>query len=328
MNTNVFLEFARESMKTEASAICETARLLSDDFSSVVSLILRHSGSVILCGVGKSGMIAQKIATTLTSTGTKAIFLHPTEALHGDLGIYSPGDPTLLFSRSGSTDELITLLPLLKHFQSPLVAIVGNRNSPLAKQCDFVIEAYVGRETDPFNLVPTTSAITALAVGDALAVALMRAREFQPEDFARFHPGGQLGRNLLLCVSDVMHYFDSVATANLGTAIRDVIVCMTEKPLGACCVIDKKLNLLGVITDGDIRRLVQKTENLHGIKACDVCNQNPRTISPHCKLQAAIAAMEAGQRQVNVLPVVDSSSKLLGLIRLHDIAFGGKNHHK
>ncbi|MDR2577065.1 MAG: CBS domain-containing protein, partial [Puniceicoccales bacterium] len=189
---------------------------------------------------------------------------------------------------------------------------------------DFLLEAYVGREADPYDLVPTSSAITALAVGDALAVALMRARGFKAEDFARFHPGGQLGRSLLLRVADVMHPIGAVAIASPETPIRDVLVRMTERPLGACCVVDEKNYLTGIITDGDIRRLVQKTENLRGIRACDVCHSAPRTIAAQCKLGAAIAAMESGPRQVSVLPVVDGDGLLLGLIRLHDTSFGKK----
>ncbi|MDR2029974.1 MAG: KpsF/GutQ family sugar-phosphate isomerase [Puniceicoccales bacterium] len=309
---------AMEVMRIEAEAIAKTAERLTESFDRTVALLLQHPGKVIVCGVGKSGFAAQKIAATLTSTGMQAVFLHPTEALHGDLGIYTPGDPTLLISRSGATEELLSLVPLLRRFDSPLIAIVGNVSSPLAFRCDHVLEAYVSVEADPLALVPTTSIITALAMGDALAAALMSKRAFRREDFARFHPGGQLGRNLSLRVDDVMYPLHQIAIAQLSTHIREVIIAMTERPLGACCVMDEEQNLLGIITDGDIRRLIRRTENLAGITAADVLCATPRTVDPAATLGQAVAIMEAGVRQVMVLPVVQAEKKLLGLIRLHD----------
>jgi arabinose-5-phosphate isomerase len=250
--------------------------------------------------------------------------MHPTEALHGDLGIYSPGDPTFFVSRSGSTDELLTLVPLLRHFHSPLVAIVGNPHSLLAQKCDHVLEAYVDREADPLDLVPTTSTITALSMGDALASALIVERNFRPADFAQFHPGGNLGRQLLLRVSDVHHPLDRIALGTLQTPIREVVIAMTERPFGACCIVDGENYLLGIITDGDVRRLIRRTEDLRGITAGDICGRSPRTISPDATLAAAVSAMESGPSQVGILPVVDADRRLLGLIRLHD-ALGGEH---
>lgn len=321
---NRYRQQAQQVMREEAAAILETANRLRDDFESVVELLLNHQGKIVLCGIGKSGFIAQKIAATLTSTGTKAVFLHPAEALHGDLGIYSPGDPTLLFSRSGATDELLTLVPILKHFESPLVAVVGNVESPLAHRCDYCLEAFVDREADPLEIVPTTSAITALAIGDALASSLMTARHFQREDFAQFHPGGQLGRSLLLRVSDVMRKTNEIACCSPQASIREVVVSMTEKPMGACCVLDQDMHLLGVITDGDIRRLLQRTENFHGIHARDIMTTTPRTIHEEKKLGDAIRIMESGSSQIYVLPVVDDGRKICGLLRLHDAYHNGR----
>lgn len=320
-----FLTIARSVLRCEAEAILTTAEYLSEDFVKVVNMIQNHKGKIVLCGIGKSGFIAQKIAATLTSTGVHAVYLHPTDALHGDLGIYTPGDPTLLISRSGSTSELLTLVPILRHFQSPLVAIVGNTKSPLAKRCDYVLEAYVDREADPLDLIPTTSAVTALAIGDALASVLMSSRKFQKEDFAKFHPGGQLGRNLLLSVGDVMQPLDNVPQARLETSIRDVVISLTEHPVGGCCVVDDAGKLLGIITDGDIRRLIQKTDNLHGICAQEIYHPAPRTISKNAILGDAIGVMESGDSQVYVLPVVADNNRLVGLLRLHD-AYQNPSH--
>jgi arabinose-5-phosphate isomerase len=305
-------------MRIEAEAIVRTAERLTESFDRVVSLLLGHAGKVVICGVGKSGFVAQKIAATMTSIGMQAVFLHPTEALHGDLGVYGPGDPTILISRSGTTDELLSLIPLLRHLRSPLIAVVGNPHSPLARRCDHVLEAYVAVEADPLALVPTTSTITALAIGDALVAALMARRSFCREDFARIHPGGQLGRNLLLRVGDVMNPLEQIAHAGPTTPIREVIIAMSEKPLGACCIVDGQDRLLGIITDGDVRRLIQRTENLSGILARDVLCATPRTVESSASIGRAVEIMEAGERQVMVLPVVEGSGRLLGLIRLHD----------
>jgi arabinose-5-phosphate isomerase len=311
-------ERARQVMRTEAAAILKTAEQLDGQFDGAVSLLLNHPGKIIVSGVGKSGFIARKIAGTLTSTGLKAIFLHPTEALHGDLGIYAPGDPTILVSRSGATEELLTLIPILRHFQSPLIGILGNVRSPIAECCDFTIESYVDREADPLAMIPTTSAITALAVGDALASALMDGRHFGREDFALLHPGGQIGRNLHLRVADAMHPVERVAVASPEASIRDVVAAMTRKPLGACCIVGEGRRLIGIITDGDIRRYVQHTEGLGEISARDILCASPRCIRGEDSLGQAVFAMESGQSQVGVLPVVDDSQTLLGLLRLHD----------
>jgi arabinose-5-phosphate isomerase len=310
---------AREVLRMEAAAILEAAKRLDDSFNRTVNFLLQHTGKVILCGVGKSGHIAQKIAATLTSTGMQAIFLHPTEALHGDLGVYSPGDPTIFISRSGTTEELLTLLPILRSLRSPLIAIVGNCESPLAECCDFSLEAYVDVEADPLAIVPTTSTITALAIGDALAIAIMAGKKFCHEDFAKLHPGGQLGRNLLLHVQDVMHPLDRMAVQESTAPIRMVIIAMTERPLGACCIVDSSGKLVGIVTDGDIRRLIQRTENLAGISAADVLCPNPRTIAPTARLGQALEIMEFGPRQVAILPVVNCDGHLRGLVRLHDV---------
>lgn len=315
-----WLAIAREVLEAEAQAILKVAERLSDSLAQAVALILAHPGKVVVSGIGKSGAIAHKIAATLASTGTPAVFLHAAEAVHGDLGIYTPGDPSLLISKSGATAELLRLIPVLRRFRSPLIALVGNLNSPLARQADVVLDARVEREADTLNLAPTCSTTAALALGDALAVALMHARNFTKDDFARYHPAGQLGRNLWLTVADVMHRGEAVAWVGPETPLRQVIIAMTERPLGAACVVDEAGNLLGLITDGDLRRALITRQDIRGVKAAEIMTARPTTITPGASLKEAAQLMEDRPSQISVLPVVEPSSRrCLGLIRIHDI---------
>ncbi|OHE73835.1 MAG: KpsF/GutQ family protein [Verrucomicrobia bacterium GWC2_42_7] len=309
---------AKQVIETEREALRSAAERINESFDAVVDLLLKTKGKVVVCGMGKSGYIAQKIAATLSSTGTSAVYLHPAEGAHGDLGIYNAGDPTILLSKSGSTEEVLRLIPILKRFNSPLVAIVGNPNSPIAKQSDFVIDASVAKEADPLGIVPTTSALVMLALGDAIACALMSAKNFTEHEFAQYHPGGQLGRNLLMSVKDVMHPAKDIPCVDPEMSLREVVIRMTQNPLGAACVIDASSHLLGIITDGDIRRSLQKTEDFFKLKAREIMTLNPTAVSPDAKLGEAIRLMEDRPRQIMVLPVVDSAHTLLGLIRLHD----------
>ena len=260
-------EIARAVLENEAEALTAVAARLDQQWNEAVELLLRHKGKVVVSGIGKSGHVGQKIAATLASTGTPAVFLHAAEAVHGDLGIYTPGDPSILISKSGSTAELLRLIPILRQFQSPLIAIVGNLNAPVAKKADIVLDARVEREADPLNLAPTSSTTVALALGDALAVALMQARRFTDKDFARYHPGGQLGRNLWLKVADVMHQDEAVAWVKPETPLRQVIIAMSQHPLGAACVVDQDRLLLGIITDGDLRRVLLTHDDIRGLQA-------------------------------------------------------------
>ena len=244
-----WLAVAQAVLLAEAQAIQTVEDRLNDHFVRAVRLILDQQGKVVVSGIGKSGAIGHKIASTLASTGTPAVFLHAAEAVHGDLGIYTPGDPSLMISKSGATAELLRLIPILKQFKSPLIAIVGNLGSPLARQADVVLDAGVEREADTLNLAPTCSSTVALALGDALAVALMHARNFTQHDFAQYHPAGQLGRNLWLTVGEVMHAGEAVAWVGPDTPLRQVIIAMTDKPLGAACVVDPDYTLLGLITN-------------------------------------------------------------------------------
>ena len=307
-------------MRAEAQAILDATTRLDGNLTQAVELILAHSGKVIVSGLGKSGHVGHKIVATLCSTGTPAVFLHPSEAVHGDLGIYSPGDPTILISKNGTTAELLRLIPILRQFQSPLIGIIGNLHSPLAEQVDIILDASVKSEADPNNLAPTSSSTVAMALGDALAVTLMLARDFTPEDFARYHPGGQLGRNLLLRVQDVMHSGDAVAWVSARDSLREVVIKMTELPLGAACVVESDGSLVGLITDGDLRRALRVHDDIRGLHAADVMTAQPVTISCTALLRDALRLMEERPRQISVLPVLDEQGHLcVGLIRLHDI---------
>jgi arabinose-5-phosphate isomerase len=317
---NDWREIARTVLEDEARALVAVAAGLDRQWNEAVEMLLRHKGKVVVSGIGKSGHIAQKIAATLASTGTPAVFLHAAEAAHGDLGIYTPGDPSILISKSGSTAELLRLIPILRQFRSPLIAIVGNLNSPMAKQADVVLDARVEKEADPLNLAPTSSTTVALALGDALAVVLMQARSFTDQDFARYHPAGQLGRNLWLKVADVMHQDEAVAWVKPETPLRQVIIAMSRCPLGAACVVDKDHLLLGIITDGDLRRVLLTHEDIRGLRASECMTRQPTTISLQASLKEATRLMEDRPSQISVLPVVDPvSQRCLGLIRIHDI---------
>jgi arabinose-5-phosphate isomerase len=315
-----WLKIAREVLTAEAQAILGVADRLDDNLAAAVALILAHPGKVVVSGIGKSGQIGHKIAATLASTGTPAVFLHAAEAVHGDLGIYTPGDPSLLISKSGATAELLRLIPVLRQFRSPLIALVGNLESPLARQADVVLDARVNREADTLNLAPTCSSTAALALGDALAVALMHARNFTQADFAQYHPAGQLGRSLWLTVADVMHRGEAVAWVAADTPLRQVIIAMTERPLGAACVVDAEGTLLGLITDGDLRRALVEQSDIREVKAGEIMTSRPTTVPPGAGLKEAARLMEDRPSQISVLPVVDpQTQRCLGLVRIHDI---------
>jgi arabinose-5-phosphate isomerase len=311
---------AQAVLERESRALATAATRLNDNLTRAVEVLLKHEGKVVVSGIGKSGHIGQKIAATLASTGTAAVFLHAAEAVHGDLGIYTPGDPSILISKSGSTAELLRLIPVLRQFRSPLIAILGNLNSPMAQQADVVLDARVEKEADPLNLVPTCSTSVALALGDAMAVALMMARRFSQQDFALYHPSGQLGRTLWLKVADVMHQNEAVAWVKPDTPLRQVIIAMSQRPLGAACVVDEDFLLLGIITDGDLRRALLTHEDIRLLHAADCMTRQPVTINPEASLREASRLMEDRPSQISVLPVVDPRHhRCLGLIRIHDI---------
>ena len=317
-----WLSAARAAIEIEAASLARAAARLDGELIRAVDLILDHPGKVVVTGIGKSGHIARKIVATLCSTGTPSVFLHPAEAVHGDLGIYTPGDPTVLISKHGSSAELLALVPLLHDFHSPLIGILGSAASPLAARMDVLLDASVEREADPHNLAPTASAVTALALGHALAIALMCARGFTPEEFGRFHPGGQLGRNLRLSVRQAMHAIGDVAAVPPEAPLKEVIIAMTRRPLGGACVVLPDGTLAGIVTDGDLRRALTDHDDVRGLRAADAMTAKPVTIGPEATLGEALERMERRQSQISVLPVVDGAGRALGLLRLHDIYLG------
>ena len=315
-----WLEAAREAMEIEAEAIQTAGRRLDNNLARAVNVILAHPGKVVVTGLGKSGHVARKIVATLCSTGTPAVFLHAAEASHGDLGIYLPGDPTLMVSKSGNTAELLDLIPFLRDLPSQRIGILGNPQSPLAAEMDVVLDASVEREADPDSLAPTASATVALVLGHALTVALMRARNFSVDDFGRYHPGGHLGRSLRLTVKEVMHGREEIAWAWPDDSLKKVVIAMSRFPLGAACVTNAAGKLIGLITDGDLRRALEAHDDIRGLTAADVMTANPITVSPQARLSDALRLMEDRPSQISVLPVIDpADGQCLGLLRVHDI---------
>ncbi|MDR2735803.1 MAG: KpsF/GutQ family sugar-phosphate isomerase [Puniceicoccales bacterium] len=314
------VDAAENFLDYSVNALASIKKNIAGPLGRALPILCDRSVKVIVCGMGKSGYIAQKISATFNSIGVHSVFLHPAEAAHGDLGIYTPGDPSILISKSGSTEEILRLLPILKRFKSPIIAIVGDINSPLAKNSDLVFDINIKIEGDPLGIIPTTSTILSLAVGDAIACGIMNAIGFSKNDFACFHPGGQLGRNLLLSVGDIMHRLSDVAVVKSDLPLRDVLIRMTEHPLGAAIVMDDGAHMLGIITDGDIRRALQKNLSMDEIVAIDIMTSEPRKISENDCLGEALRVMESGSSQVYVLPVVDGndSTRTVGLLRLHD----------
>jgi arabinose-5-phosphate isomerase len=316
---------AREAIEIEAEAIALAARKVDEEFVRAVQIILQNKGNkVVVTGVGKSGLVGRKIVSTLRSTGTQAVFMHPVEAAHGDLGIYAPEDPTIFISKSGTTSELSVLIPMLREFRSPLIGILGNTSSPLAGEMDVVLDASVRHEADPHDMAPTASTAVAMAIGDALAIALMRSREFGPDEFAAFHPGGQLGRNMKYSVSDAMHTGGDVAWAAPTDSAKQVIISMSQHPLGAACVIGSDGRLSGIVTDGDLRRALERNDDIRNLTAAEIMTPHPIVTSPDATLRDALKLMEDRPSQISVLPVVDpADARCLGVIRLHDIYQAG-----
>jgi arabinose-5-phosphate isomerase len=314
------LEAARRVLEIESRAIEAASLKLNGSMIEAVTLMLNHPGKVIVTGLGKSGHVGRKLAATLQSTGTPSVFLHPAEAAHGDLGICQNGDPVVMISKSGTTSELLGMLGPLREFNAPLIGILGNPASPLAAAMDVVLDASVQREADPYGFTPTSSSIVALAMGHALAVALMEARGFSAGDFSRLHGGGQLGRNLRQCVGDVMHRDGEVAWAAPDDPLKRVVIEMSRHPLGAACVVSEDHMLLGLITDGDVRRAFEQHDDIRTLRAENVMTKSPVTVSPSAMVHEALRLMEDRPSQISVLPVVETSGhRCLGLVRLHDV---------
>jgi arabinose-5-phosphate isomerase len=317
----------RRVLICEGQAIQDCAeRLDNAAFSGAVKKavdILQESltggGKIIVTGVGKSGKIAQKIAATFCSTGSLAVFLHPTEGLHGDIGVVRPGDAVLALSYTGNTEELIRILPSFRTLKVKVIGLGGNSQSKLAEKCDVWLDASVGQEACPHNLAPTSSTTLALALGDALAMALMKLRGFDVQAFAQSHPGGALGNRLNLRVSDVMHHGDEVAVLAPSASVDEVIVQATAKKLGGVLIVENQ-KLVGLVVDGDIRRALQnRREDFFQLKAGDIMTRSPSTVEVDAMAATALELMENRPFQITVLPVVDAKGNWKGLVRLHDL---------
>ena len=320
MNNTKLKSIASEVLKQEGQELLDAADRIAESVVKSSDIISNHSGKVVLCGMGKSGLIAQKIAATLCSIGNKAVFLHAAEAVHGDLGIYAPGDPTILISKSGATEEMLRLIPILKEFNSPLIGILGNMKSPLVRQMDVVLDASVKKEADPLGIVPTSSTTLTLAIGDAIVGVLMSQSDFKQDDFAKLHPAGDLGRRLRLIVENIMQSIEDVAIVSKNDNLRKVVIEMTEKPQGAALVLGGKNELIGIVTEGDLRRVLADGKDIDKIAVIDLMTPNPIAININSPLKEAIILMEDRKSQISVLPVVKNDGKTCaGLLRLHDI---------
>ncbi len=314
------LALARETLDIEARAVMAVGDRLGASFAQAVLLLLACKGRVVVMGMGKSGHIGRKISATLASTGTPAMFVHPAEASHGDLGMITAGDAVLAISNSGESDELTAILPLIKRMEVPLVAITGRADSTLGRHADVVLDAAVDKEACPHNLAPTASTTAQLALGDALAVALLDARGFKPDDFARSHPGGSLGRKLLTHVRDVMRSGDELPRAAPDDDLMSLMREMSAKGLGMSAVVDGEGRLLGVFTDGDLRRLIEKSGNgpdLRSLLAREVMHANPRTVQADELAVSAAGLMEA--HRITSLLVVDEAGRLVGALNSNDL---------
>jgi arabinose-5-phosphate isomerase len=311
------LQLARETLDIEAAALQDLKSRLDERFVKAVEMMLHVKGRVVVTGMGKSGHIGRKIAATLASTGTPAMFVHPAEASHGDLGMIKLVDVVLGISNSGESDELVAILPVLKRQGVPLIAMTGGLDSSLARHADVVLDSSVAKEACPLNLAPTASTTAQLALGDALAVALLDARGFKPEDFARSHPGGSLGRRLLTHVSDVMRSGDAVPRVLPEAGFSDLMREMSHKGLGASAVVDAQGQVLGVFTDGDLRRLIEKGQDLRSLKACEVMHAQPRTIRQDALAVEAAEMMEA--HRITSILVVDAEGRLCGALNTNDL---------
>ncbi|MCJ7459289.1 MAG: KpsF/GutQ family sugar-phosphate isomerase [candidate division Zixibacteria bacterium] len=317
----MIIEKAKEVIRKEAEAILNLEKKINSEFQKAVEIILKCRGRVIVTGIGKSGIIGKKIAATLTSTGTAAFFLHPVEGLHGDLGLVRRDDVVIAITKSGETEELQQLFPLFKRLGVPIISLTGSPGSQTAEKSDVVIDVSVDEEACPNNLVPTSSTTAALVMGDALAIALLEERHFSAEDFALLHPGGYLGKRLLLKVKDVMHTGNSIPMVFENVGMKDVILEMTSKRFGATTVVNDKKELVGIFTDGDLRRLVERTEEIFKLKAGEVMIRNPKTIEEEALAAKALNRMEFFN--ITCLIVPNGNKEPVGILHLHDLLKAG-----
>jgi len=308
------LNTAKSTIKLESKAIENLSELLTEDFAKAVELIYKSKGRVIITGIGKSAIIANKIVATLNSTGTPSIFMHAADAIHGDLGLILEDDVVICISKSGNTPEIKVLVPLIKNAKNKMIAITGNKASFLGQQADFILNAYVEQEACPNNLAPTTSTTAQLVLGDALAVCLLELKGFSSKDFAKYHPGGALGKRLYLRVNDLSSQ-NLKPQVGLEAGLKEVIVEITEKMLGVTAVVDNE-KIMGIITDGDLRRMLSKSNDITSLKAKDIMSINPRRISEEAMAVDAKEVMEA--YEISQL-LVEHNGKYVGVVHLHDL---------
>ena len=308
---------AQEVIEIEAEAVKALSERIGNSFVKAVRFIYEAKGRVIISGVGKSGLIARKIVATFNSTGTPAIYLHPTDALHGDLGMVRKGDITIIISKSGSTEELFNLVPMIKRLNVKIIGMLGKRNSKISRLCDVVLDIGVKAEACPYDLAPTASTTATLVMGDALAVSLLDLRGFTAEDFATLHPAGSLGKRLSLKISEIMYKGKDVPVVNQEDSLKDAIIEITSKRLGTTAVINDNGELVGIITDGDLRRLLEKTMDITDLKAKDIMTKNPKTIDPD--LLASFALQQMENYKITSLIAVKNDNIPVGIIHLHDL---------
>ncbi len=310
-----------EVIETEARALSSLVSRIDHDFAQACRLMLQCKGRVVVTGMGKSGHVGRKIAATLASAGTPSFFMHPGEASHGDLGMITAGDVVLAISNSGGTSEIVTILPLIKRLGVPLVTLTGDPRSRMAEAADVNINVGVEEEACPLGLAPTASTTATLAMGDALAIALLEARGFSAEDFARSHPGGRLGRRLLLHVADIMHTGDDMPSVSMDVPISQALMEMTRTGLGTTAIVDDNLKVLGIYTDGDLRRTLDRELDVHKARIAEVMTTECVTVSPNILAAEGLKVME--DREINALLVVDEDHRLVGVLSMHDLLRAG-----
>lgn len=316
-----FISSAKRAIEIERDAITQLIGRIDAPFAKACQILLDCKGRVVVTGMGKSGHIGKKIAATLASTGTPSFFVHPGEASHGDLGMITANDVVIAISNSGNTAEVVTILPLIKRMEAPLISMTGSNTSALAQEADANLDVSVELEACPLGLAPTSSTTATLVMGDALAIALLEARGFSAEDFAFSHPGGSLGRRLLLKVSDIMHSGDRIPAVNHNVLLSDALLEISEKGLGMTSVVDDNNNLCGLFTDGDLRRTIDKSVDIHKTRIDEVMTANCRTISADILAAEALAIMEDGK--INGLIVVDDNQHVVGALNMHDLLKAG-----
>ncbi len=314
---NEIIENGKRVVQLEIESVSQLINRIDEDFAKSVQAIYSAEGRVILSGVGKSGLVGRKIVATMNSTGTPAIFLHPVDAMHGDLGIVRKEDVVILISKSGNTEELHDLILMLKRLGVPIIAMTSSRNSFLGRHSDYFLDISVKEEACPYDLAPTSSTTATLVIGDALAIALLQFRKFTPDDFAMLHPAGSLGKRLTLKINEIMITGDAVPVVNLETSFKKTILEITSKRLGTTAVVDNEGKLAGIVTDGDLRRLLEKEVNLEGLKARDLMTQAPKTIDKDKLASYAITKME--KFKITSLVVVDEDNIPIGIVHLHDL---------